>query len=297
MRPYWGFSAPQEAGGQATAVDWAGRPIAFWPGGFGAARPPAAVCTRTSVTYFGPLEAATTQGPYGGTHPPRLRPIAGGFSFASHQRCLIVTLRMRADVEYAAYPPAGYSHGSNGSSMRGPWRVPHVGLPWNSGCDPQLYKPSGAWGLGASGAAAHAFPGYNSYAVPAGPPPHFTGSYGGTETACPTDALLQANLEDEGVWVPPPSSPPRPARPTAGVSPLNVPAAAKKPVKKRKLGSSALECPDCPYSCAHQSDMRKHVRTHTGERPFECPECQARFSRSDNMATHIHRVHIQPKRK
>lgn len=50
-------------------------------------------------------------------------------------------------------------------------------------------------------------------------------------------------------------------------------------------------CEVCGHSCMQSSDLKKHMRTHTGERPYECTVCQARFSRSDNLGTHVARVH------
>ncbi len=46
---------------------------------------------------------------------------------------------------------------------------------------------------------------------------------------------------------------------------------------------------DCPFSTKHQSDMAKHVRTHTGERPYACTDCEYRSSRRDQLAAHMRR--------
>ncbi|KAI0350948.1 STE-domain-containing protein [Trametes cingulata] len=48
----------------------------------------------------------------------------------------------------------------------------------------------------------------------------------------------------------------------------------------------------CPlYSCGRMfkrmEHLRRHLRTHTLERPFQCEQCQKRFSRSDNLAQHV----------
>lgn len=48
----------------------------------------------------------------------------------------------------------------------------------------------------------------------------------------------------------------------------------------------------CPlYSCGRlfkrMEHLKRHMRTHTMERPFLCPRCGKRFSRSDNLTQHL----------
>ena len=58
--------------------------------------------------------------------------------------------------------------------------------------------------------------------------------------------------------------------------------------------AKAFVCPlfSCGRMFKRMEHLRRHLRTHTLERPFECDRCQKRFSRSDNLAQHL-RTHAR----
>ena len=53
-------------------------------------------------------------------------------------------------------------------------------------------------------------------------------------------------------------------------------------------------CTDCEKAFVSQTDLERHRRTHTGERPFKCDVCGAAFALESNLKKHA-RVHTQEK--
>ncbi|OCT57662.1 hypothetical protein XELAEV_18003226mg [Xenopus laevis] len=51
------------------------------------------------------------------------------------------------------------------------------------------------------------------------------------------------------------------------------------------------KCPFCPYTAKQKGILKRHIRSHTGERPYPCDVCGKRFTRQEHLRSHALTVH------
>lgn len=61
----------------------------------------------------------------------------------------------------------------------------------------------------------------------------------------------------------------------------------EKPEKRRRKVSKNHECIECGKLFQVPEHLRRHLRSHTKEKPYECAHCYQKFTRSDNLNTHM----------
>ncbi|XP_039301407.1 zinc finger protein 628-like [Nilaparvata lugens] len=60
---------------------------------------------------------------------------------------------------------------------------------------------------------------------------------------------------------------------------------------RKHTGEKPFSCELCDYKCAQSSALKSHIRTHTGEKPFSCEYCDYKFAQFGTLKSHI-RKHV-----
>lgn len=56
---------------------------------------------------------------------------------------------------------------------------------------------------------------------------------------------------------------------------------------RKHTGEKPYSCPHCSYRCRESCRLKLHLRTHTGEKPFSCPYCSYQAADNRNLKRHI----------
>jgi len=61
--------------------------------------------------------------------------------------------------------------------------------------------------------------------------------------------------------------------------------------KRKRIPLCDTKCQVCNHIFAHKCDLIRHMRTHTGERPFRCKICDRAFALNGTLTTHMQKIH------
>ncbi|CAG5986587.1 unnamed protein product [Menidia menidia] len=109
--------------------------------------------------------------------------------------------------------------------------------------------------------------------------------------------IFRSEIKAPHVRAPPPPSAPPPAPPAPPLL-RPIPRPRKYPGRpgRTPVHQRPFPCPaaGCDRRFSRSDELSRHLRVHTGHKPFQCRVCARSFSRSDHLATHL-RTHTGEK--
>ncbi|KAK3860749.1 hypothetical protein Pcinc_033218 [Petrolisthes cinctipes] len=58
-----------------------------------------------------------------------------------------------------------------------------------------------------------------------------------------------------------------------------------------RSGGFGIVCPVCGKVISRRDNLKVHLRTHTGEKPYGCPHCPHRSNERGNLRKHMRSLH------
>ena len=66
---------------------------------------------------------------------------------------------------------------------------------------------------------------------------------------------------------------------------------ATEPKNLMDDGKTSLDCSQCDYTSKVSSDLKNHMRVHSGDRPFACTQCDYSAKQNSHIKTHTQLKH------
>ena len=57
-------------------------------------------------------------------------------------------------------------------------------------------------------------------------------------------------------------------------------------------GEKPFACDLCDFTCSQKCNLLTHMKVHSEEKPFTCTYCPEAFKRKDNLQTHVRNRHL-----